>query len=254
MSGLVGKLRTSLDQRADFGEVFATTWTTVDRDGLAQRPVYLERDGRVSLGDLFELSGSPDGSIRLVGDLGQADRLGEGLGEGVVMVEGDVGGEAGVGMTGGVLEMRGDAGPRAGAGRLGYKRGMSGGELIVHGEAGVEAGAAMRRGLLAIGKAAGERTGLGMIAGNVVLFGPVGRDPGLWSKRGSVVALRSIEPPPTYAYACTYQPTHLRLMLRRLQTRFGLPVQRKHLTGYYRRYSGDMAELGRGEILAWTAQ
>jgi hypothetical protein len=46
----------------------------------------------------------------------------------------------------------------------------------------------------------------------------------------------------------------LRLMLTRLSARYGLSVQRKHLTGFYRRYSGDMAELGKGEILEWVAK
>jgi formylmethanofuran dehydrogenase subunit C len=170
-----------------------------------------------------------------------------------VIVEGDVGAEAGLGMAGGILEIEGDAGPRAGAAPPGYKRGMTGGELVVRGGAGDEAGSLMRRGLLVIGGAAGRRAGLGMIAGTVVLCGRVGSDPGLWSKRGSVVTLTSITPPPTYVYACTYQPIHLKFTFTRLQQRFKLPLRRKHLTGQYRRYSGDMAELGRGEILAWTA-
>jgi formylmethanofuran dehydrogenase subunit C len=254
MSGLIGKLSNALDQRADFAEVLAGSWSTLPGDELARRPVYLERDGKVLLGDLFQLTGSADGTIRLVGDLRRADRVGAALAEGSVTVEGNVGTEAGAGMSGGVLEIDGNAGPRAGAAPLGHKRGMTGGELIVRGTVGEEAGAAMRRGMLAIRGSAGERAGLGMIAGNVILFGAVGRDPGLWSKRGSVVALGPIEPPVTYTYACTYQPVHLRFMLTRLQTRFRFPVRRKHLTGYYRRYSGDMAELGRGEILAWTTQ
>jgi hypothetical protein len=29
-------------------------------------------------------------------------------------------------------------------------------------------------------------------------------------------------------------------------------VKPEHLTGLYRRYSGDLAELGAGEILVWT--
>jgi formylmethanofuran dehydrogenase subunit C len=131
---------------------------------------------------------------------------------------------------------------------------MTGGELIIRGSAGPEAGAAMRRGLLVIARAAGERTGLGMIAGSVVIFGTAGAGTGLWSKRGSVVALGRITPPATYAYACTYQPIHLRLILARLRARYGLPVHRRHLTGLYRRYSGDLAELGKGEILQWTAK
>jgi hypothetical protein len=86
----------------------------------------------------------------------------------------------------------------------------------------------------------------------VILLGNAGTDTGLWSKRGSVVALGRITPPATYAYACTYQPIHLRLTLTRLRKRFQLRIHRRHLTGSYRRYSGDFAELGKGEILEWT--
>jgi formylmethanofuran dehydrogenase subunit C len=252
--GLVAQLKKALAERADFGEVLAQPWVALSAREMAERPVYLERAGRVPLGDLFALTGQPEGRIGFVGDLRNANRLGAGLSEGDVTVEGSVGQEAGLALAGGSLDIKGDAGPRAGAAPLGYKRGMTGGELIVRGSAGPEAGAAMRRGLLVIAKNAGERTGLGMIAGTVLVFGTAGRETGLWSKRGSVVALGRITPPETYSLACTYQPIVLRLMLSRLSTRYGLAVQRKYLNGSYRRYSGDMAELGKGEILEWVAK
>jgi formylmethanofuran dehydrogenase subunit C len=252
--GLVARLRSALAERGDFGEVLSQPWSTLSARELADRPVYLERSGRVRFGDLFELTGEPGGRIRFGGDLRNADRLGAGLNEGEVTVEGNVGREAGLALAGGALDIHGDAGPRAGAAPLGYKRGMTGGELIVRGSAGPEAGAGMRRGLLVIARNAGERTGLGIIAGTVVVFGTAGRETGLWSKRGSVVALGRITPPVTYTLACTYQPVALRLLLSHLNTRYGLAVQRKHLNGFYRRYSGDMAELGKGEILEWVAK
>ena len=252
--GLVAKLREPLRQRADFSEVLVRPWASLSARELSDRPVRLERDGDARLGDLFELDGHPQGRIRFVGELDQADRLGAGLIEGEVIVDGNVGREAGLAQAGGRIDIGGDAGPRAGAAPLGFKRGMTGGELIVRGSAGAEAGAAMRRGLLVILRTAGDRAGLGMIAGTVVVFGPVGTDAGLWSKRGSVVALGRITPPPTYSYACTFQPVHLRLLLTRLRDSYGLPVRPRHLNGFYRRYSGDMAELGKGEILAWTAK
>jgi len=250
--GLVAQLKAALPEPSDFGEVFIQPWAAISAREMADRPVYFESKGRVRLGDLFDITGKPEGRIRFVGDLRNADRLGAGLSEGEVKVEGSVGREAGLALAGGSLDIRGDAGPRAGASPVGYKQGMTGGELLVRGSAGPEAGAAMRRGLLIITKTAGERTGLGMIAGTVVVFGAAGRETGLWSKRGSVVALGKITPPATYFYACTYQPLLLRLMLTRLTARYGLSVQRKHLTGLYRRYSGDMAELGKGEILEWV--
>lgn len=252
--GVVARLRAPLRQRADFSEALAAAWTTLSAVELARRPVYLQQDGAVSLGDLFDLGGEPNGRIRFLGDLSLADRLGASLSEGDVAVEGSVGREAGLALSGGSLDVDGDAGPRAGAAPLGFKRGMTGGELIIRGSAGPEAGAGMRRGLLSIGRQAGDRTGLGVIAGTIIVFGSAGADSGLWSKRGTVVALGRITPPATYAYACTFQPNYLRLLLTRLRVRYGLPVRPKHLKGFYRRYSGDLAELGKGEILAWTAK
>jgi formylmethanofuran dehydrogenase subunit C len=253
-TGLVARLKTPLGQRADFSDVLAGSWTTLSAGELAQRPVYLQQDGEAPLGDLFELKGEPRGRIRFLGDLTLADRIGAGLSEGEVTVEGNVGREAGLALSGGLLDIDGDAGPRAGAAPLELKRGMNGGELVVRGSAGPEAGAAMRRGLLVIGRRAGDHTGMGMIAGTVVVFGSAGAEPGLWSKRGSVIALGGITPPATYLYACTYRPVYLRLLLARLRVRYGLPVRPRHLNGLYRRFSGDMAELGKGEILAWTAE
>jgi formylmethanofuran dehydrogenase subunit C len=252
--GLVARLRSPLQHRADFGDVLAGSWPSLSSRELAERPVYLESGQPVALGEMFELKGEPKGHIRFTGDLALADRLGAGMTEGDVVVEGSVGNEAGVALAGGTIVIEGNVGARAGAAPLGYKRGMTGGELVVLGSAGPGAGAIMRRGLIAIGKKAGDQTGLGMIAGTVVVFGATGADSGLWSKRGTVVALGGITPPPTYVYACTYQPVHLRLLLTRLSARYDLPVRPRHLKGFYRRFSGDMAELGKGEILTWTAQ
>jgi len=248
---LVARLKSKLDQRADLSEILAGSWTTLSPSELAARTVYLERDGKAALGDLFQIEGVSTGRIEFTDDLALVDRLGAGLQTGEVLVRGNVGREAGLAMAGGVFDIEGNAGPRAGAAPLGYKRGMTGGEMIVRGSAGDEAGTLMRRGLLVIGRTAGALTGRGMIAGTVVVLGAAGTDTGLWSKRGSVVVLGKVTPPETYAYACTCQPMYLRLMLTRLRKTYHMPIQRKHFTGLYQRYSGDLAELGKGEILAW---
>ena len=251
MSGLQAKLRAPLAAPADCSAVLAGGWAALRAADLAQRPVTVAGRGAVPLGDLCELSGEPDGSIRLAGGWRQATRVGAGLTEGRVTVEGDVGDEVGIGMTGGSIEVRGNAGDRAGAAAPEARRGMTGGELVVHGSVGREAGALMRRGLLVAGGTVGDHAGVGMIAGTIIAFGAVGATAGLWSKRGSIVALGEVTIPSTYRYACTYQPVHLRLMLSRLKAHYGMPVEGRHLAGFYRRYSGDLAELGKGEILAW---
>ncbi|MBA3345024.1 MAG: formylmethanofuran dehydrogenase subunit C [Gemmatimonadales bacterium] len=252
--GVVARLRQRLRHQADLGEVLAGGWTGLGPSELAVRPVYLEGSGTVPLGELFDLRGEPAGRIRFEGDLARADRLAAGLAEGEVIVEGSVGAQAGLGMAGGTLRIQGSAGPLAGAAGPAARRGMTGGELIIRGSAGAETGARMRRGLLAIGGQAEAYAGHAMIAGTILIFGDAGPDVGLWSKRGSVVALGAIEIPATYRYACTYRPAHLGLTLTRLRARYGLPVKKRHFAGRYHRYSGDLADLGKGEILEWTAE
>jgi formylmethanofuran dehydrogenase subunit C len=251
MSGLVARV-TAPAQPADFSAVLAGAWAALTPAELARRPVVVGGRGELPLGDMCELTGTPDGTIRITGDLSRVARLGAGLTEGAVVAEGNVGDEVGLGMAGGSIEVRGDAGARAGGAAPEARRGMTGGELVVHGSAGESAGALMRRGLLAIGGAVGHHAGAGMIAGTLVAFGDVGAAAGLWSKRGSIVALAGVTIPSTYRYACTYQPIHLRLTLTRLRSRYGLPAGEHHLSGDYRRYSGDLADLGKGEILVWT--
>ncbi len=251
--GIVARLRGRLEAGTDLGAVLAGSWSGLGASELARRPVLLPGGASASFGDLFEVGGAPSGSIRFQGDLTAANRLALGLSEGDVVVEGSVGDDVGVGLSGGSLDIHGSAGARAGGAAADARRGMTGGIVVIRGGAGVEAGLRMRRGLIAItGDAAGS-AGPSMIAGTVMIFGKTGPAPGRWSKRGSIVALGDVEVPPTYRYACTYQPEHLRLTLLQLRRRYELTVDPRHISGFYRRYSGDLAELGRGEILAWTA-
>src|SRR5207249_4653553 len=109
-----------------------------------------------------------------------------------------------------------------------------------------EAGARMRRGMLVVTGAGGRGMGIGMIAGTVVVFGKAGPGAGRFLKRGSIVALASIDRPATFRYACTYRPPHVGLLLRYLRGRAGVPVADRYVAGKYERYSGDLAELGKG--------
>ena len=271
MSGLRLTLRTPLRERINLGPAFVAPWADASASDIARREAWSPRSGSVPLGDLFAVDGTPDGTVTLSGDLHLAERVGAGLTEGTVRVEGDVGDRAGAGLRGGRLEIagnaghstgegmgggviivRGNAGNRTGAAAPGNKRGMTGGELVVLGNAGEETGAAMRRGLVAVGGTTGRCTFLSGIAGTVVACGATGPDAALWNKRGSLVCLGSVEPSATYRYACVIQPVYLRLLLRRLRDVHGLPVTAGHIDGRFRRYSGDFAETGRGEILAWS--
>jgi formylmethanofuran dehydrogenase subunit C len=252
--GITARLRKPLDVRADLSAVLAGSWSGRTAAEIAKQPAHLAAESSIPMGDLFELAGEPQGRIRFEGDLANADRLGAGLSEGEVIVEGNVGDETGMGMSGGVIDVRGNAGARTGGAEGDARRGMTGGELLVRGAAGPEPGIRMRRGLLVVTGDVASLAGPGMIAGTVIVFGNTGTAPGRWSKRGSIVALGPVTIPPTYRYACTYRPDHLRLTLLRLRRRFDLAIEERYISGFFRRYSGDLADLGKGEILEWTAE
>jgi formylmethanofuran dehydrogenase subunit C len=247
---------------------------SMGEEEIARLPVWRGRE-RLLLGDVFAVRGGRSAEVRIQGDASRIDGLGSGMTGGTLLIDGSVGRNVGASMTGGTIEVRGDAGDDAGQamvggmlvvhGRAGDRlggapggasRGMTGGEIIVHGAVGTDAGASARRGLIAIGGDAGPYAARAMIAGTVLIIGRSGPGTGSWSKRGSVVALGGIDVPPTFRYACTYRPPFLALLLTYLRARHKLPLEARHITGRYRRHSGDIGELtgGRGEILEWTPE
>ena len=214
-------------------------------------PVTL-RGRQARLGDFFQVRGERSSTVRIAGDLSRVEGIGAGMTGGELVIDGSVGRDLGLAMSGGRIELHGDAGDNAGGAQPGASRGMTGGEIIVRGSVADEAGARMRRGLLVVTGDAGQSTGKGMIAGTVVVFGKAGPGTGRFLKRGSIVALGDIEHPATFSYACTYQPPHVAMLLRYLRMRCRLDVAEEQLGGRYQRYSGDLAELGKGEILRWV--
>ena len=107
----------------------------------------------------------------------------------------------------------------------------------------------MRRGLIAIGGDTGDFPGVSMIAGTVFVFGQPGIRPGAGMKRGTLILCGpSATLLPTFRRDCDYRPAFLRMYLRQLRA-WGFGVYDEHLEGTYRRYSGDLVALGKGEIL-----
>lgn len=204
------------------------------------------------LGDFFKVQGERSSVVRIEGDLRQVEGLGTGMASGVLTMDGTVGRDLGVAMSGGRIDVRGDAGDNAGGARPGAARGMTGGEIVIRGHAGDEVGARMRRGLVVVMRDAGRGAGVGMIAGTILVFGSGGPGAGRFLKRGTIVALGPMERPATFRYACTYRPPHVAVLLKYLRWRASVPVPDPFVMGTYKRYSGDMAELGRGEILQWS--
>jgi formylmethanofuran dehydrogenase subunit C len=221
-----------------------------------------------ALGDLFRIDGEYSDQVRIAGPLGGVDGVGASMSGGALVVEGHVGNRAGAGMTGGRLIIEGDvgddaaigmrggfvqvtgtAGDRLAAGFPGASKGMSGGEVLVGGAAGSDVAARLRRGLVVVGDRVGPVAARDMIAGTLVVCGATGVGAGARNKRGSIIALGGGVVPPTYRYACTYEPPFVRLLLIYLQRQRGLVIPRAWIDGRYRRYCGDAGRPGRGEFL-----
>ena len=226
---------------------------------------------KVTLGDLFTVDGENSDNIVIAGDLSHVKHIGQGMSRGQITVHGDVGmhlgakmrgGEiavhgnvdawAGAHMSGGVIRVHGNAGPMLGAAYAGETRGIRGGIILVEGDAGSRAGERMRRGLIAVQGNLGEFAGARMIAGSIFVFGTLGARAGAGMKRGTIVALGGMADGllPVFRYACAYRPAFLRFYLRRLHE-WGLPVTEEQIEGVFRRYSGDITTLGKGEILVY---
>lgn len=230
-------------------------------------------NAQAALGDFFAVEGSAnDGEMLFEGDCSRVKHIGAGMTAGRLTIQGDAGmhlgaamsgGEihvhghagdwAGAEMRGGLIHVRGNAGHLAGAAYRGSRIGMRGGAILIGGNAGDEVGSTMRRGLVAVGGTVDDFVGASMIAGTVLVFGPAGARAGAGMKRGTLAFLGPLPPLlPTFRYACTYRPEFMGLYLRQLRT-WGFSVKEPHIRGSYRRYHGDLVELGKGEVLHWQA-
>ncbi|MCS6877815.1 MAG: formylmethanofuran dehydrogenase subunit C [Geminicoccaceae bacterium] len=224
----------------------------------------------VRSGDLFAVRTAPEDTDTLVleGTSRTCDRIGAGLRAGTLRVVGDAGVELGLGMSGGRIEVEGSVGALAAAqatggfvrvrgaagarlaGALPGSGGTAGATVVVEGRCGPMAGEAMRRGLLILLGGCDEHLGFGLRGGTVILRGACGPGPGAAMRRGSLLLLDgTADPGPSFADAGTHDLLWLALVQRQLRL-LGLgdllPGRR------VRRLLGDLADLGKGELLLFS--
>jgi formylmethanofuran dehydrogenase subunit C len=221
---------------------------------------------RMTVGDAFRLRmGDPD-LVRIEASCDRLDQIGVGMSGGAIEVVGDIGIQAGrlmsggrltiggstgpwaaSGMKGGEIEIRGSAGDRLGGPLAGEVAGMRGGIVVVRGSAGARAGDKMRRGTILIERHAGDYAGSRMIAGTLIVRRGAGALPGYLMKRGTIVLGEGASAlSPTFLDCGTH-----RLLAMRLMAAFIKPYSARMavlLGGAMRRYAGDMAVLGKGEL------
>jgi formylmethanofuran dehydrogenase subunit C len=255
-------LRQEPPERLDFLNVNPLSLSGLSETDAAKLPVGTSRRG-LTLGDCYTISldGSESlvieggslrldrvgaslngGSIRVVGDVGQ--RLGAGMRNGSLTVTGSAGPFAGSGATGGTITVEGDAGDHAGGAVYAAKAGLDGATLIIRGTAGDHLGDRMRRGLILVGSA-GAHAGARMIAGTIAAVS-LGDHPGFGMRRGTILAGATGTVTPSFVETGTHDLVFLRLLARSLR-----PLSPAHAdlaAGALKRYSGDLATLGKGEL------
>jgi formylmethanofuran dehydrogenase subunit C len=206
------------------------------------------------LGELFDISGEDAQNIVIRNSGVRLTHVGAGMRGGVLTIEGNCGAYAGLGMRGGTLIIKGNAGDFVGAAVDGSRQGMRGGLIAIHGNAGDRAGERMRRGLVLVGGDAGAYCGANMLAGTIVVCGQVGPMPGFQLKRGSLVLAHTPNlMPATFQDSGEHSLLFLTLLQKQLQredrnvANFLPPF-----SGTVRRYCGDMACGGTGEMLVFV--
>jgi formylmethanofuran dehydrogenase subunit C len=168
---------------------------------------------------------------------------------GTIKVTGNVGIYAGCEMKNGFLQIDGDAGDFLGGALPGNKQGMKGGTVLVKGNVGARAGDHMRRGQILIEGNAGDYCGSRMLAGTIAVMGNTGRFLGYAMRRGTLLLWNQPQFTATFNDCGSHTLAFLPLLFasfKALNSRFadsGLAFNR------VRRYGGDMAETGRGEVL-----
>jgi len=221
---------------------------------------------KITVGDIFTLTPGGAETIRFEGGSARLDNIGQGLRSGEIRVEGSCGLCVGRGMSAGMVTVTGDSGPFAGSGMSGGRlevkgnagdllaapqdgemEGMTGGLLVVRGNAGARAADRLRRGTIVIEGGAGDHAGSRMIAGTLIVLGEVGALPGTLMRRGTILLGSRAALAPTFVTCGRSGLGFTGLFARLLQ-----PTSEAAAAAFSRpleRFAGDMAALGKGEIL-----
>jgi formylmethanofuran dehydrogenase subunit C len=264
------RLRTEPAFRLDMSPLTPEQLTDQSGESISRLPLAYGRR-RVPLGEWFDVRGSGGPGIVIEGDGARLDRIGAGMQDGQVRVEGNAGAYLGIGMRGGRIEVSGsvdayaasglsgglvrvggDCGDYLGAALPGEHRGMRGGVVIVGGRVGHRAGDHMRRGLILAEGGCGDYCGSRMQGGTIATLGACGARPGFAMRRGTLLfAGPAPAAGPTFNDAGELPLGFLVLLARswkELPSRFASlsrPSTRVH------RWIGDLAFAGQGELIHW---
>ena len=265
MSGLTLRLRAPLGERINLTGLAPLAAAAQDADAV-RRMIVVAGARTATIGDIYFVSGTP-GELMEIESSARVDGVGAGMNGGTMRIEGDVGADAArgmrngrldirgcagthlaSGMTGGLVVVTGDAGAHVGAARPGERFGMAGGMVVVGGDTGERSGDRMRRGTIVIRGMAGPAAGSRMMGGTIWTERGFHAGPGPLLRRGTLIGPSIDHVLPTFADCGWHDMVVLRLLNRHIADTLG-SLAPTPLPAKVRRLAGDLATIGKGEIL-----
>ncbi|MEO8715664.1 MAG: formylmethanofuran dehydrogenase subunit C [Acetobacteraceae bacterium] len=257
-------LRAAPAQRLDLSPLTPDRLARLGAATIERLPLGTTRE-MVRVGDVFAVHEGDVATVLIEGGSERFDRVGEGMRGGALRLEGDAGMRAGRALAGGHVTITGNAGPFAASGMVdgrieiggdagaflggplaGERAGMRGGVVLVRGGVGERAADRMRRGLIVVAGNAQRHAGSCMIAGTLIVCGAAGEGVGTLMRRGTIMLGGLCALAPTFVPVGAADQVFHRLLARALAP---LCAQAADLaTAPARRFSGDMAALGKGEV------
>ncbi|MGD0959653.1 MAG: formylmethanofuran dehydrogenase subunit C [Methylomonas sp.] len=267
MSALTFTLKYQPAQRVDMSPLVSQKLENLDSPQIAA--IELQNGNRkVRADELFSINGSDSRNIVIGDSFGKLDYIGKELADGSITVLGDAGaylgmqmksgvikvnGNAGIyvgcEMKNGLIEINGNAGDFIGGALPGNKQGMKGGTVLIKGNAGSRAGDHMRRGQILIEGDAGDYCGSRMLAGTIAVMGNAGRFPGYAMRRGTILLWSAPQLSASFNDCGAHTLGFLPLLFRSFKALDSRFADLNSEFNRVRRYGGDLAETGRGEIL-----
>jgi formylmethanofuran dehydrogenase subunit C len=260
------ELHTPPDVRLDLSPLIPERLAGLDQAAIERIELGTTRMSR-RVGDVFQVHMADCERISIEGGSPRFDWVGADMHNGELVLEGEaglyagrrmaggrlqitgrVGGWAASGLRDGYLEIGGDAGPFLGGPLAGERAGMAGGTVLVRGSAAERAGDSLRRGLVVIEGRAGPHPGSRMLAGTVIVCGAAGASPGYLMCRGTLILGAARMLLPTFVPVGEAGAAFRRLLASTLTPLS--PRAARLVARVQDRFMGDMASLGKGEILA----
>lgn len=266
MSGLIFQLKSAPSERLDLSPLIPSKLASMPLTEMLSTVIGSTKR-RLTVGDIFTVSGQPGDTVTIKGSTDRIDNIGASLDKGAVMVEGNVGICAGRDMSGGRLEIKGSAGPwlgtamkgglisasgsaggHVGGWRAGESFGITGGTIVVGGNAGERVGDRMRRGTIIIKGRCGPYAGSRMLGGTILAEQGFGAKPGVLLRRGTLIGPSVEKMLPTFSDSGRHDLAILNIFSKYLADTLG-PLAPAPVPSTVRKFAGDLAAIGKGEIL-----